>query len=190
MIVNKTGFSFYSCMIRLRQPFKHYRDQKGGQQVRIIKAAGAAGSAIMLILLMLVATNGLLAGAALADLKVCNATTSRVGVAIGYKDKVGWATEGWWNIPSNTCETLLKGNLIARYYYIHAIDYDRGGDWSGKAFMCTSDKSFTIRGVLDCVKRGYRRTGFYEIDTTEENDWTVRLVDPAEAAPSENTVPR
>lgn len=187
MRINKTGFSFYSSFIHLLQLFKQYRGQKGGQQVQIVKTASRA---IMLTLVMLVATNGLLAPAALADLKVCNATTSRIGVAIGYKDKVGWATEGWWNIPSNTCETLLKGNLIARYYYLHAIDYDRGGDWSGKAFMCTSDKSFTIRGVLDCVKRGYRRTGFYEIDTTEENDWTVRLVDPAEAAPSENTPPR
>ncbi len=119
---------------------------------------------------------------ALADLKLCNTTASRVGVAIGYKDKKGWATEGWWNIPSHTCETLLKGNLIARYYYIHAIDYDRGGEWSGKAYMCTADKAFTIRGVLDCAKRGYRRSGFFEVDTSQENDWTVRLTDPSEAA--------
>ena len=33
-----------------------------------------------------------------ADLKMCNKTTSRVGVALGYKDKEGWATEGWWTI--------------------------------------------------------------------------------------------
>lgn len=118
---------------------------------------------------------------ALADLKLCNTTASRVGVSIGYKDKKGWVTEGWWNVPSHTCETLLKGNLIARYYYVHAIDYDRGGEWSGKAFMCTADKSYTIRGVLDCTKRGYRRSGFFEVDTTQENDWTVRLTDPSEA---------
>ncbi len=117
---------------------------------------------------------------ALADLKLCNATASRVGVAIGYKDKDGWTTEGWWNVPSHTCETLLKGNLVARYYYIHAIDYDRGGEWSGKAYMCTADKAFTIRGVLDCAKRGYRRSGFFEVDTVKENNWTVRLVDPGE----------
>ena len=57
---------------------------------------------------------GLGASPALADLKLCNTTASRVGVAIGYKDAEGWATEGWWNIASHTCETLLKGVLIGR----------------------------------------------------------------------------
>lgn len=113
-------------------------------------------------------------------LRLCNTTSSRVGVAIGYKDANGWATEGWWNIASHTCETLLRGNLIARYYYIHAIDYDRGGEWAGRAFMCTDDKVFTIRGTEDCIKRGYKRTGFFEIDTGEARGWTVRLTDPSE----------
>ncbi|QKP78718.1 DUF1036 domain-containing protein [Methyloligella sp. GL2] len=113
-----------------------------------------------------------------ADLKLCNTTTSRVGVAIGYKDKQGWATEGWWNVSAHSCETLLKGVLIARFYYLHAIDYDRGGEWAGTLHMCTDDKAFTIRGTDDCVTRGYKRTGFFEVDTGEERDWTVRLTDP------------
>ena len=29
-----------------------------------------------------------------ADLKLCNSTAGRVGVAIGYQDNTGWATEG------------------------------------------------------------------------------------------------
>jgi uncharacterized membrane protein len=115
-----------------------------------------------------------------AELKLCNTTSSRVGVAIGYRDKSRWATEGWWNVASNTCEVLLKGKLIARYYYIHAVDYDRGGEWSGKDTMCTVDKAFTVFGVKDCVKRGYKRTGFFEIDTKNEHDWTVRLKYPEE----------
>lgn len=114
-----------------------------------------------------------------ADFKLCNTTSSRVGVAIGYKDPKGWATEGWWNLASNTCETLLKGNLIARYYYIHAVDYDRGGEWAGKSFMCTDSKSFTVRDVSDCAKRGFERNGFFEVDTGEERDWTVRLTEPS-----------
>lgn len=115
---------------------------------------------------------------AMADLKLCNTTASRVGVAIGYKDTEGWASEGWWNIASHTCETLLKGVLIGRYYYIHAVDYDRGGEWAGGLYMCTDDKSFTIRNTAECEKRGHRRTGFFEVDTGEERDWTVRLTDP------------
>ena len=120
-----------------------------------------------------------------ADLKLCNTTSSRVGIAIGYKDPDGWATEGWWNVASHTCETLLIGMLIGRFYYIHAIDYDRGGEWGGDLYMCTDDKSFTIRDTGDCVKRGYKRTGFFEVDTGEERDWTVRLTDPDGEAKSQ-----
>lgn len=121
-----------------------------------------------------------LAASASADLKLCNDTTSRVGVAIGYKDEQGWVSEGWWNVASQTCEVLLKGALVARYYYIHALDYDRGGEWGGQAFMCVDDKAFTIRGVQNCKTRNYKRAGFFEVDTNEEKDWTVRLTDPGD----------
>lgn len=115
-----------------------------------------------------------------ADLKLCNNTDSRVGVALGYKDKDGWATEGWWTIPPQSeapknCMPLLKGDLIARYYYVFAVDYDKGGSWGGKSMMCTRDKVFTIRGIEDCEGRGYTRTGFFEVDTGEQTDWTVSL---------------
>ena len=121
-----------------------------------------------------------------ADLKLCNSTGSRVGVAIGYQDKEGWATEGWWNIASQTCETLLKGDVPSRFIYVHAVDYDQGGEWVGKNFMCTNDKSFAIRGVQDCSDRGYKRTGFFEVDTGDAKDWTIRLTDPDEGAPANN----
>src|SRR5262245_39988091 len=81
---------------------------------------------------------------AAADFRLCNQTPSRVGIAIGYKDKDGWTTEGWWNLTTKSCETLLRGTLVARYYYVYAVDYDRGGEWSGQAFMCTRDKEFTV----------------------------------------------
>ena len=96
------------------------------------------------------------ASPASADFRLCNNTSSRVGIALGYKDAEGWTTEGWWNISSRSCETLLRGTLVARFYYIYAIDYDRGGEWSGQAFMCSRDKEFTIRGTEDCLARGYR----------------------------------
>ncbi len=112
---------------------------------------------------------------ALADLKLCNNTGSRVGVGLGYKDLKGWASEGWWNIGPKACETLLKGPLIARYYYIYSVDYDKGGSWGGKSMMCTRDKLFTIRGIKDCKTRGFQKTGFFEVDTGEETDWTISL---------------
>jgi uncharacterized membrane protein len=131
----------------------------------------------------ILAMAALMAGAASAqaDLKLCNTTSSRIGVAIGYRDSTGWTTEGWWNIAAQTCETLYKGTLSSKFYYIHAIDYDRGGEWAGKSAMCTSDKMFTIRGVQDCARRGYKNTGFFEVDTQDSKDWTIRLTDPSEA---------
>ena len=117
---------------------------------------------------------------ALADFRLCNNTASRVGIAIGYRDKEGWLTEGWWNVSSRSCETILKGPLASRYYYVYAVDYDQGGEWGGKSFMCTRDKEFTIRGFQDCLSRGYDRTGFFEIDSGEQKSWTVQLSEQAQ----------
>jgi uncharacterized membrane protein len=135
----------------------------------------------------------LLAASALpakADFRLCNNTGSRVGVAIGYKDNEGWTTEGWWNVSTRSCETLLRGALVARYYYIYAVDYDRGGEWSGKAYMCSREKEFTIRGTENCLARGYDRTGFFEVDTGEQRSWTVQLTDAAEQPPDRPLAPR
>lgn len=111
-------------------------------------------------------------------LRLCNRTASRVGVAIGYKENRQWVTEGWWNVDKDSCETLVAGGLVSRFYYIYAVDYDRGGVWGGKAAMCTRDKMFTIRGIEDCVARGFERNGFFEVDTGEQKSWTVQLTEP------------
>jgi uncharacterized membrane protein len=120
------------------------------------------------------------AAPAAADFRLCNNTNSRIGVALGYKDNDGWATEGWWNLPARNCDTLLRGSLAARFYYIYAVDYDHGGEWSGQAFMCTREKEFTIRGTGDCLARGFDRTGFFEVDTGEQQTWTVQLTEAGE----------
>jgi uncharacterized membrane protein len=127
-------------------------------------------------------TSAVWSGAAMADFRLCNNTSSRVGIAIGYKDAEGWTTEGWWNLGARNCDTLLRGTLVARFYYVYGIDYDHGGEWSGKAYMCTRDKEFTIRGIEDCLVRGYDRTGFFEVDTGEQKSWTVQLTESAEQA--------
>jgi uncharacterized membrane protein len=115
-----------------------------------------------------------------SGLRLCNKTTSRVGVAIGYQVEGEWITEGWWNVAANTCETLMAGGLVSRYYYVYAVDYDQGGTWGGKAIMCTRDKMFTIKGIEDCVARGFERTGFFEVDTGQQKSWTVQLTEPTE----------
>ncbi len=117
---------------------------------------------------------------AAAQLAVCNASSSRIGVALGYQDPSGWTSEGWWNIPSQSCETLLKAEVPSRFIYVHAVDYDRGGDWSGTNQLCTADKSFAIREADKCAKTGSRASGFFEVDTGDAKEWTIRLSDPDE----------
>lgn len=115
-----------------------------------------------------------------ADLRLCNQTASKVGVTLGYRDGQGWITEGWWDLKPKDCETLLKGALAGRFYYVYAVDYTRGGEWSGRALMCTRDTAFTIRGVEDCLARGFDRNGFIEVDTGEQKSWTIQLSDPSQ----------
>ena len=45
-------------------------------------------------LLPVVAVMALWNGSAAADFRLCNNTSSRVGIALGYKDAEGWTTEG------------------------------------------------------------------------------------------------
>ena len=140
--------------------------------------------------LLMAATIALAPAPAFADFHICNNSGSRVGVSVGYKDADGgWTTEGWWNLAARSCETLLKGTLIARYYYVYAIDYDRGGEWSGQAYMCSREKEFTIKGTEDCLARGFDRTGFFEVDTGEQRSWTVQLTESAEQAPQRPLTP-
>lgn len=129
-------------------------------------------------LLPAVLTGLALTAPARADFRLCNNTGARVSVAIAYTDGKSWLSEGWWNLRPTACETLLRGPLAAQFYYVYAMD-ERGGEWKGKAFMCTRDREFRIDGRDDCFARGYDRTGFFEIDTGRDaKSWTVQLTDP------------
>lgn len=113
-----------------------------------------------------------------ADFRMCNNTSNRVSVSLAYTDGQNWTTEGWWNLKPSDCDVLLRGTLAAQFYYVYAMD-ERGGEWKGKAFMCTSDREFKIDGRQDCYVRGFDRTGFFEVDTGKDaRDWTVQLTDP------------
>jgi len=115
---------------------------------------------------------------AYADFRLCNNTTTRVSVALAYTNAKTWISEGWWNIKPSSCETLLRGALVAQFYYVYAMD-ERGGEWKDKAFMCTRDREFRVEGREDCYARGFDRTGFFEVDTGKDaKNWTVQLTDP------------
>jgi uncharacterized membrane protein len=121
-----------------------------------------------------------------AELKLCNSTSSRIGVAIGYKDKEGWVSEGWWNVDSQSCALLIQDKLRARFYYVYAFDYDKGGEWGGTINMCTNDVEFTIKGIDNCDGRGFKKSGFFEVDTQEQIDWTVKLTDQSDTSQAQS----
>ena len=133
----------------------------------------------MLRALLAAAVMPLVMSTAHADFRICNNTASRVSIALAYTDGQAWVAEGWWNLKSAACETLLRGALAAEFYYVYGMD-ESGGEWKGKAFMCTRDREFRIEGRQDCYVRGYDRTGFFEVDTGKDaKNWTVQLTDPA-----------
>ena len=67
--------------------------EKGGA-MRLLRRCG-------IVALLCAAYPFLVASASQADLRVCNKTTSRVGIAIGYKADRDWTTEGWWTVDSD-----------------------------------------------------------------------------------------
>jgi len=121
------------------------------------------------------------ASVAHADLRLCNQTSSKISVAIGHKKDGSWKTEGWWNFSptddDNACKVLLPGPLTSRFYYVYAMDITKGGEWGGKALLCTQQKEFTIEGIENCIPRGYEQTGFFEVDTSKQESWTIQLTD-------------
>ena len=134
--------------------------------------------ALMLLGLAL-STLAFSAAPARADLRVCNQSSNQVSISLGYRAEKGWQTEGWWIAPPSKCAVVYQGDLHSRFFYLYVADDIGGGVWDGKVFMCTRDESFTIFGVEDCLARGYERTGFFEVDTQNRQDWTLQLTDPA-----------
>ena len=134
-------------------------------------------AAALLLVLVVPLTMAISTNSAQADFRVCNATQTLVGVAIGYRAKTGWVTEGWWHVEGSTCKTLIEGPLSSRYYYLYAEDAERGGRWDGPVNMCIAEKEFKIAGVQDCFARGFQRAGFQEYDTGEQASWMVQLTD-------------
>ena len=110
-----------------------------------------------------------------AGFQVCNQTNNPVGVAIGHHNLTSWSSLGWWNLRPQQCQDILVGELISRYYYLYAADYNQAGEWSGDIPMCIEYQPFEIEGVGDCATRGHEQVLFYEIDTGEEKDWTEDL---------------
>ncbi|MDE2029333.1 MAG: DUF1036 domain-containing protein [Alphaproteobacteria bacterium] len=133
--------------------------------LRILLAGG------VILTAMLVLPRG-----ARAALSFCNRTQAPIEAAIGYHGDTGggdrdWVSEGWWRIEPGQCARVYGENLTQRFYFYYAYALTQTAKdtpptvWAGKYTLCTGDKAFRIRGDNNCIARGYRATGFHELDT-------------------------
>ncbi len=112
-------------------------------------------------------------GAAAASLSLCNQSFDVLNIAIAEPHGAAFVSRGWWRVAPNQCATLRPGPLQARYYYIFAADVFGNEALPGSTPMCIATGKFEIEGQQDCLIRGYLDARYYEVDTQEQDSWTV-----------------
>ncbi len=123
----------------------------------------------------------LCAGAAQAELTLCNKGEAAQTVGLAYKKADAWFSEGWWTIESADCKLLVGGDLANRYYY-YTVKNPSGFAGEGFSF-CAKDESYELTGVDgDCGAIGSNSRSYAQIDTGETSkSFSFDL--PAVAAP-------
>ena len=112
-------------------------------------------------------------GATEASLSLCNQSFEVLNIAIAEPDGAEFVTRGWWRVAPNQCATLRHEPLQARYYYIFAADVFGNEALPGSTPMCIATGKVVIEGQQDCLIRGYLDARYYEVDTQEQDSWTV-----------------
>lgn len=116
-----------------------------------------------------------LAGAARAELRLCNQSFDVLNVALATPGDPGrdFITRGWWRVAPNQCATLQRDELQSRYYYVFAADVFGNEVLAGSIPLCVAPRRFEIDGQHDCLRRGYLDARFAEVDTGGQGHWTV-----------------
>ncbi|MBD3886748.1 DUF1036 domain-containing protein [Phormidium tenue FACHB-886] len=111
-----------------------------------------------------------------AYFEVCNATSETVWTAIGYRSNGQWWAEGWWQLSSGQCATVIAEPLDEYYYYVHAHTSNRTAVWENNHTFCTSNQPFTLQDQSSCNERTDK---FFEVNTGESTDFTQNLCPPS-----------
>ncbi len=99
-------------------------------------------------------------------------------VAVGESAGDVIETRGWWVVAPNRCADIIPGELKHRYIYVHAVDVRGRALLEGTRRYCTAPRQFRVTGTQDCWRRGYTIGSFHEIDTGENDGWTLFLKEP------------
>ena len=100
-------------------------------------------------------------------LTFCNRTQDVVWAALARETQGKKVSKGWWHLQPGQCEKVIRDRLAERFVYAFAERSGEGTDqpWKGQFSFCTRAQLFEIEGAEDCEGRGFRKTGFLQIDT-------------------------
>ncbi|MCR8725823.1 DUF1036 domain-containing protein [Frigidibacter sp. ROC022] len=103
-----------------------------------------------------------LAGAARAELTICNQTEAPMRVAIGSLEGSAYVSRGWIEPSPGNCGDPSYPEFNG-YIYFHVDDPGFVGDGYG---FCVDESWFYIEGDEDCEARGYRLANFKAVELT------------------------
>lgn len=115
------------------------------------------------------------AGRALAAFSVCNQSFDVANVAMGQQVRGRFETRGWWKIGPNQCAEVVRDRLANRFVYVFATDVFGKELLAGSVPMCVGTDRFVIEGEADCLVRGHLQARFIEVDTQDNDSWTLFL---------------
>jgi len=101
-------------------------------------------------------------------LTFCNRTQDAVWAALARDTQGKKVSKGWWHLQPGQCEKVIRDRLATeRFVYAFAEHSDESKDkpWAGAFNFCTRAQIFEIEGAEDCQGRGFKQTGFLQIDT-------------------------
>jgi uncharacterized membrane protein len=133
-----------------------------------------------------------------ADVEVCNDTGAPLHVAMGYLlARGGWTSLGWYTVGGSSCQTVYRGRLHNRYFYLYAMN-DSDGEWGapedqdGGFFCVQTGRRFELRlgrqgsnNVPDCERQGQLTKQFKLFDSQGADNFRAELTGlPTTAQPT------
>jgi uncharacterized membrane protein len=120
---------------------------------------------------------------------ICNKTTDRLKVAVGYEDRdLGMVSEGWWDLQAGDCTNVkTPDGREHKYYFLYARG-ERGREWlsvdsAEEGLFCVRNSSFSFvnrsferEGKLVCERRGATAIKFRRVDTMNAPQYTYDFV--------------
>ena len=116
---------------------------------------------------------------ATAGLTFCNRTQDIVWSALAMDIQGKKQSQGWWRLQPGQCAKVIKDRLADVGLYAFAtLDQNEGSApqiWGGAHNFCTRGPSFEIEEATECEGRGFKTTGFMQIDTQSRGGITFEF---------------